>query len=86
MLEHLGNRLKLLRGGARDLPERHRTLRGAIIWSHDLLDEGERALLRRLSVFAGGRTLEAIEEICDPEGELDALDGVESMAGKSFIR
>jgi predicted ATPase/class 3 adenylate cyclase len=86
MLNRLTNRLKLLRGGARDLPARQRTLRGAIDWSHDLLDEEERTLFRRLSVFAGGRTLEAIEEICDPEGELDALDGVESMVDKSLLR
>lgn len=86
MLGRLANRLKLLKGGARDLPDRQRTLRGAIDWSHDLLDEEERTLFRRLSVFAGGRTLEAIEEICDPEGELDALEGVESMVDKSLLR
>jgi predicted ATPase/class 3 adenylate cyclase len=86
MLARLVNRLKLLKGGARDLPERQRTLRGAIDWSHDLLDEEERTLFRRLSVFTGGRTLEAIEEVCDPEGELDALDGVESMVDKSLLR
>ncbi len=86
MLTRLANRLKLLRGGARDLPERQRTLRGAIDWSHDLLDEEERTLFRRLSVFAGGRTLEAVEEVCDPEGELDALEGVGSMVDKSLIR
>jgi predicted ATPase/class 3 adenylate cyclase len=86
MLGRIANRLKLLKGGARDLPARQRTLRGAIDWSHDLLGEEERTLFRRLSVFAGGRTIEAIEEICDPEGELDALEGVESMVDKSLIR
>jgi tetratricopeptide (TPR) repeat protein len=86
MLGRIANRLKLLKGGARDLPERQRTLRGAIDWSHDLLSEEERTLFRRLSVFAGGRTLEAIEGVCDPEGKLDALEGVESMVDKSLIR
>jgi predicted ATPase/class 3 adenylate cyclase len=86
MLQRLGDRLKLLRGGARDLPTRQQTLRGTIDWSHDLLDEEEKALFARLSVFAGGRTLEAIEEICDPEGNLDALEGVESLVEKSLLR
>src|SRR3712207_7896604 len=64
MLARLERRLALLTGGARDLPERQRTLRGAIDWSHDLLDPGEQALFRRLAVFVGGRTLEAIEAVC----------------------
>jgi predicted ATPase/class 3 adenylate cyclase len=86
MLERLSNRLKLLKGGARDLPTRQQTLRGAIDWSHDLLEEEEKILFGRLSVFSGGRTLEAIEEICDPEGDLDALEGVESLVEKSLLR
>jgi predicted ATPase/class 3 adenylate cyclase/Tfp pilus assembly protein PilF len=86
MLERLGDRLKLLRGGARDLPTRQQTLRGTIDWSYDLLEEGEKTLFGRLSVFSGGRTLEAIEEICDPEGELDSLEGVESLLEKSLLR
>ena len=70
LLGRLGSRLKLWTGGALDMPERQRTLRAAIEWSHDLLEEAERVLFRRLSVFAGGRTLEAIEAICDAEGDL----------------
>ena len=73
MLERLGNRLKLLKGGRATCPTRQQTLRGAIDWSHDLLEEDEKTLFGRLSVFAGGRTLEAIEEICDPEGGLWTL-------------
>lgn len=65
MLGRLGRRLKLLTGGARDLPERQRTLRGAIEWSHALLDEGEKTLFARMAVFSGGRTLDAIEAVCD---------------------
>jgi predicted ATPase/class 3 adenylate cyclase len=88
MLERLGSRLKLLRGGSRDLPERQRTLRGTIEWSHALLEEGEQMLFARLAVFSGGRTLEAIEAICDAKGDLpvDALDGVSSLLDKSLLR
>ena len=86
MLQALTEALKLLKGGARDLPTRQQTLRGTIDWSHDLLEEDEKTLFGRLSVFSGSRTLEAIEEICDPEGKLDALEGVESLLEKSLLR
>ncbi len=86
MLQRLSNRLKLLKGGSRNLPARQQTLRGAIDWSYDLLDEDDKTLFGRLSVFSGGRTLEEVEEVCDPEGELDALDGVESLLEKSLLR
>ena len=88
MLGRLGNRLKLLTGGARDLPERQQTLRGTIEWSFGLLEEGEKVLFARLSVFAGGRTLEAIEAICDAEGDLpvDVLDGLASLVDKSLLK
>ena len=88
MLQRLSSRLKLLTGGARDLPERQRTLRGTIEWSFALLDEGEQLLFGRLAVFSGGRTLEAIEAICDAEGDLpvDAFEGVSSLVDKSLIR
>jgi predicted ATPase/class 3 adenylate cyclase/DNA-binding CsgD family transcriptional regulator len=89
MLARLGNRLKLLTGGARDLPERQRTLRATMEWSHELLDEGEKILFARLAVFAGGCTLEAMEAVCDAEGDLpldDALDGASSLLEKSLLR
>jgi predicted ATPase/class 3 adenylate cyclase len=86
MLTRLQSRLKLLTGGARDLPARQQTLRRAIEWSYDLLDEGEKQLLRRLAVFAGGRTLEAVEAVCNEAGDLDILDGVSSLADKSLLR
>src|SRR5829696_7110232 len=87
LLARLSNRLKLLTGGARDLPARQRTLRGAIEWSHDLLDEGEKTLFARLSVFAGWRTLEAREAVCDAAGDLpvDAFEGVSSLLDKSLL-
>ena len=88
MLHRLGSRLKLLTGGPRDLPERQRTLRATIEWSHALLDEGERILFSRLAVFSGGRTLEAIEAVCDPEVNLpvDTFEGVSSLVDKSLLR
>jgi len=88
MLQRLSSRLKLLTGGARDLPERQRTLRATIEWSHALLDEGEQLLFGRLAVFSGGRTLEAIETICDAEGDLgvEAFEGISSLLDKSLLR
>ena len=65
ILDRLQSRLQLLTGGAVDLPERQQTLRKTIDWSHDLLNEAERKLFRRLSVFVGGCTLEAAEAVCN---------------------
>jgi predicted ATPase len=81
ILKRLERRLPLLTGGARDLPERQRTLRAAIEWSHDLLDEREQQLFRRLAVFAGGCTLDAAERVADAE-----LDTVQSLVEKSLVR
>ena len=64
ILAKLENRLKLLTGGASDLPARQKTMRDAIEWSYDLLTEEEKLLFRRLSVFAGGFTFEAAEAVC----------------------
>jgi predicted ATPase/class 3 adenylate cyclase len=88
MLARLQNRLKVLTGGAADLSARQQTLRGAIDWSYDLLSESEKQLFRRLAVFAGGRTLGAIEAVCNAAGdlEIDILDGVESLISKSLLR
>lgn len=88
MLPRLESRLKLLTGGARDLPERHQTIRGAIAWSYDLLNEEEMKLFRRLAVFVVGFTLEAVESVCDAAGdsELDVLNAVESLINKSLLQ
>jgi predicted ATPase/class 3 adenylate cyclase len=87
MLPRLQQRLSILTTGPRTLPERQRTLRGAIAWSHDLLDAAERPLFARLSVFTGGWTLQAAEEVCEPESlDLDALTGLTSLVDKSLIR
>jgi predicted ATPase/class 3 adenylate cyclase/Tfp pilus assembly protein PilF len=86
LLSRLSNRLKLLKGGATNLPARQQTLRATIDWSYDLLTEEEKTLFGRLSVFSGGHTLEAAEEVCDPEGNLDALEVVESLLENSLLR
>ena len=88
LMERLTDRLRLLKGGARDLPARQQTLRGAIDWSYDLLDEGEKNLFARLSVFSGGCTLEAAEEVCaiGGEWEFDVIDGLASLVDKSLVR
>jgi predicted ATPase len=80
--------LKLLTGGARDLPPRHQTLRGAIDWSYGLLGQGEQTLFARWSVFVGGCTLSAAEAICNATGDLpfDALDGLSSLLEKSLLK
>ena len=89
LLDRLDRRLPLLVGGARDLPERQRTLRGAIAWSHDLLGAEEQALFRHLSVFASGCTLEAVETVCGSEanerGEGVILEGMASLVDNSLL-
>jgi predicted ATPase/class 3 adenylate cyclase len=87
ILSRLKRRLSLLTSGPRSLPERQRTLRAAIAWSHDLLEPVERRLFARLSVFTGGWTFESAEAVCDPdELGLDALDGLTSLVDQSLIR
>lgn len=88
LLARLDSRLQLLTGGARDLPERQRTLRGAIDWSHNLLSIPDRILFRRLALFVGGGTLEAAEAICNAalDAPLDVLTGFESLVDKSLLR
>ena len=87
ILTRLQSRLGLLQSGARDLPDRQKTLRGAIAWSHDLLDEPGRRLFARLAVFAGGGELEDVEAICcsDDLG-IDVLDGLEALVDQSLVR
>lgn len=88
MLARLESRLNLLTGGARDLPTRQQTLRSTVDWSYGLLNSAEQIFFRRLSVFAGGCTLEAAEAVCDVKGDLglDPLDGMASMVDKSLAQ
>jgi predicted ATPase/class 3 adenylate cyclase len=86
VLARLKRRLAGLTGGARDLPERQRTLRAAIDWSHELLDSEERRLFARLSVFAGGWTREAAEAIGAGDLATEVLDALGSLVDKSLVR
>ena len=88
ILSRLEHQLDTLAAGSRDLPERQQTLRGAIGWSYDLLDEDARRLLERLSVFVGGFDLAAVEAVCGPSGELggDPLDGLSGLADQSLAK
>jgi predicted ATPase/class 3 adenylate cyclase len=88
ILARLEHQFELLASGARDVPERQRTLRGAISWSYDLLDEPGRHLLERLAVFVGGCNLETAELVCGPADELgrDVLDGIADLADHSLVR
>jgi predicted ATPase/DNA-binding CsgD family transcriptional regulator len=81
----LESRLGMLTGGSRDLPARHQTLHAMIDWSYDLLDEEERMLFGQLSVFKGGHSVEAAEEVCSPGLPLDVLDGLESLLNKNLL-
>ncbi|MFN8593198.1 MAG: tetratricopeptide repeat protein [Thermomicrobiales bacterium] len=82
---HEVGRLRLLTGGARDLPERQQTMRNAIAWSYDLLTPGERELFEGLSSFTGGFTLDAAEAVTG-RSEDDTLDGIASLVAKSLVR
>ena len=86
MLGRLEHRLSLLSSGARDLPERQQTLRGAIAWSHEMLDERDRGLFACLAVFVGGARIEAVERVCGNALDGDPLDALDSLVEKSLLR
>jgi tetratricopeptide (TPR) repeat protein len=86
ILARLDDQLKLLTGGARDLPSRHQTLRNTLEWSYSLLNEDEKQLYARLSVFVGGFTLEAAEAVCIAEQQLDILEGLTALVDNSLLR
>ncbi|MFN8632493.1 MAG: tetratricopeptide repeat protein [Chloroflexota bacterium] len=87
LLSRLDRRLAVLTGGPRDLPARQQTLRATIAWSHDLLDERDRAVFRRASVFVNGWTLDAAEAICGVDDDpLGAIDALSSLVDKSLLR
>ncbi|HMS39187.1 MAG TPA: protein kinase [Pyrinomonadaceae bacterium] len=87
ILAKLENRLKLLTGGARDLPAHQQTMRGTIEWSYKLLDENEKCLFRRLAIFAGGFTFEAVEFVVNGETAqtIDVLDCLTSLIEQSLL-
>jgi predicted ATPase/DNA-binding CsgD family transcriptional regulator len=92
LLDRMAHTLPLLTGGATSLPYRHQTLREAIAWSYDLLDEDEKGLFCSLSVFVGGCTLEAAEAVCPfderslltPHSSL--LDALAALVDKNLLR
>ena len=82
----LGDRLALLTGGRRTALPRHRTLRAVLDWSHELLPEAERMLLRRLAVFVGGFTLEATQSVAaGPDDILDVVGSLANLVAKSLV-
>jgi non-specific serine/threonine protein kinase len=88
LLEDLGSRLQTLVGGRRGLAARQQTVRGLFDWSYTLLSPGEQALFARLSVFAGGWTLEAAQTICPIEDDLPmaVAEGLASLVEKSLVQ
>lgn len=87
ILGRLEHPLSLLTGGSRDLPERQQTIRNTVKWSYDLLQSDEQQLLQRLSVFAGGWSLEAAETVAIPiaVGDVDVLDGLTGLVEASLV-
>jgi non-specific serine/threonine protein kinase len=81
----LDDRFHLLTGGSRTAVPRQQTLRATIDWSYDLLSEPERRLLRRLSVFAGGCSLEAVEQICGASDDADPIETLSRLVDKSLV-
>jgi predicted ATPase/serine/threonine protein kinase len=88
VLTKLENRLNLLTGGARDLPERQKTMRGAVMWSYDLLTDEEKRVFGELAVFSGGFRLDSAEFVChrpDRDFSTELLDIVSSLIDKSLL-
>lgn len=88
LLSRLEISLSALGSGARDLPGRQQTLRGAIDWSYEMLDENQKRLLNRFSVFARGASLEQAELVCGPASEVggEVLSGLDELADQSLLR
>jgi predicted ATPase/class 3 adenylate cyclase len=88
ILARFEERLPLLIDGAHNVPERQRTLRGAIEWSYGLLDGPQKLLFCRLAIFSGGCTLEAADAVCNPNGELaiDTLDAMADLVDQNLVR
>jgi predicted ATPase/class 3 adenylate cyclase len=88
LLGRLEKSLNALGSGTRDAPERQQTLRGAILWSYDMLDAGDRRLMARVSVFARGGSLEQLESVCGPAADVggDVLDALDQLADQSLLR
>ena len=88
LLSRLEKSLSALGSGARDAPARQQTLRGAILWSYDMLETSGRRLLARVSVFARGGNLEQLEPVCGPAADVggDVVDALDQLADQSLLR
>jgi len=88
LLARLDERLPLLSDGAAGSPPHHQTMRGAIDWSYDLLDDFQKSLFRQLMIFVDGCTVEAAEAVCVGAGgrSIDILEGLEALVDKSLVR
>ena len=86
LLPRLGERLEIPAGGASAAPARQQTVRQSIAWSYDLLWTSERKLLRHLSPFAGGCTIDAAEAVCNAAGELDLAAGLANLVNTGLLR
>jgi predicted ATPase/class 3 adenylate cyclase len=88
LLARLETSASVLGTGSRDLPSRQQTLKGAIAWSYDLLDDAHKKLFSRFSVFARGASLEQAETVCGPASEIggDVLTGLDELAEQSLLR
>jgi predicted ATPase/class 3 adenylate cyclase len=87
LLARLDRALPLLVGGARDVPDRQQTMRQAMAWSYDLLDEGQQRLFRRLGVCVGGWTLAAAEALVVENGDVDAvINGLDGLVSQSLVQ
>jgi non-specific serine/threonine protein kinase len=86
LLTLIDESLDALSGGSRDLATRHQTLQAAISWSYDLLDTQERILFARLAVFHGGRSMDAIQAVCQPKLDINIQDGIVSLLNKSLLQ
>ncbi|MBV8149072.1 MAG: GAF domain-containing protein, partial [Candidatus Eremiobacteraeota bacterium] len=88
LAQKLDERFRVLTGGDRSALPRHQTMRALIDWSYDLLSDDERALFRKLSIFAGGFTLESARAVCDVDAvdEIATLDLLSSLVDKSLVQ
>ncbi len=88
LLSRLEKSLSALGSGARDAPARQQTLRGAILWSYDMLDAGARRLLSRVSAFARGGYLQQMEPVCGPAEDVggDVVEALDQLADQSLLR
>ena len=85
LAERIDERFQLLVGGPRSSPARHQTLEAAVTWSYDLLDQQDRRLFERLSIFAGGFSLDAAEWVCMPDDRAAVLDGLAQLVNASLL-